>query len=325
VLEASTPIGAARVAAKIGFNPFTQSTTWQELRAAVQLAEQVRYDSTWIDDHLLSDLGSADQPKLEAWTTLAALAASTETIRLGHLVTSVHFRNPALLAKMAAMADQISNGRFILGLGAGWYGEECHAFGITFPQRVQDRLQALRETAQATRALLAGEECTVAGAYVTTNSLKLSPPPLQDPLPILIGGSGEKVLLRIVAEHADLSNFFLDPPCMAQRLAALDAHLDTVGRNRNEVARTMSTPPVVLREDPIAAKAILSRQFLMNQSIMDTAAEQWATTPDLLIAALQPYMQLGVSHIMLGVLAPFDHETIERFARDVRPNLVQRA
>jgi F420-dependent oxidoreductase-like protein len=203
-------------------------------------AEDARFSSLWVMDHFwqLPPLGGPDQPMLEGYTLLGALAARTERIRLGTLVTGVTYRNPALLAKTVTTLDVISKGRAILGIGAAWYEEEHVAFGVDFP-RAGERLDRLEEALQICRAMFTEETPSFTGKYYRIENVKNVPRPIQPGgPPILVGGSGEKRTLRLVAQYADLCNIHGGPATVRRLLDILAAHCADVGRDPTTITST---------------------------------------------------------------------------------------
>jgi alkanesulfonate monooxygenase SsuD/methylene tetrahydromethanopterin reductase-like flavin-dependent oxidoreductase (luciferase family) len=176
---------------------------WEETRAAATEVERLGFHSVWFNDHLYG-IPMPSIPIMEAWTALSAAGAITNRVELGTLVSPVGFRNPALLAKMVATLDQITNGRVIVGLGSGWFAQEFTGYGIDFPP-VQDRLRQLDEAITLMRRMWEEEQVTFHGRYFHTDDVFCAPKPARRP-PILIGGGGEQVLLKLVAKHADLWN-----------------------------------------------------------------------------------------------------------------------
>src|SRR5262249_51691811 len=177
--------------------------TWAEARDAAIEFDRLGFDSVWVCDHLYG-VPMPNLPILEAWSELAAVAAVTERVELGTLVTPPFFRNPAVLAKQVATIDQISGGRVIVGLGSGWFASEYEAYGAPFPA-VSERLRALDETCEIMKRLWTEEQATFAGATARVEQAWCEPKPVRRP-PILIGGGGERKLLRIAARHADIWN-----------------------------------------------------------------------------------------------------------------------
>ena len=243
---------------KVGVQLWPQHTTVLGLREAWKAADDLGVDSIWVWDHFFPLFGAPEGTHFEGWTLLAAMAADTSHARIGTLVTCSSYRNPELLADMARTVDHISGGRAYLGIGSGWferdYDEYCYEFG-TAGSRLRDfevalgRIKARRE--------------------------QLTPPPVGD-LPVLIGGSGEKVTLRLVAEHADAWNAFGPADSWAQKNAVLDEWCEKVGRDPQAIERTAS--------------------------ILDPAQ----------IDTLDDFLAAGADHVILGMGDPFDLDPLQR-------------
>ncbi|HET9729082.1 MAG TPA: LLM class F420-dependent oxidoreductase, partial [Acidimicrobiia bacterium] len=226
-------------------------------------AEQSGFESVWVMDHFwqLPALGGPDEPILEAYTLLGALAARTERVQLGTLVTGVVYRNPALLAKMVTTLDVISHGRAILGIGAGWYEPEHLGMGFGFPSD-RERLDRLEEAVQICRAILRNERPTFNGRYYTTDDARNVPAPIREGGPkIMIGGSGERRTLKLVAQYADQCNVSGGPETLRHKLAVLDSHCQAVGRDRSEITTTRLGTLVLT---PDADETARARNFLMG-------------------------------------------------------------
>jgi len=202
--------------------------------------EQAGFDSVWVMDHFwqLPPLGGPTQPMLEAYTLLGGLAARTRRVKLGTLVTGVTYRNPALLAKMATTLDIVSSGRAMLGLGAAWYEEEHDALGFDFP-RAGERLDRLEEALQICRAMFTEEAPSFAGKHYRIEKALNIPRPVQPNGPrIMVGGSGEKRTLRLVAQYADMCNINGSPDTIRHLLEVLHGHCADVGRDPGEITTT---------------------------------------------------------------------------------------
>ncbi len=214
------------------------ATTMSRLRATAEAAESAGYASLWVMDHLLQlpPLGGPQASILEGYATLGALAAVTTKVELGTLVTGVTYRNPALLAKQVATLDTLSGGRVILGIGAAWYDIEHAAYGWEFPS-VRERFERLAEAVVICRGMFDNPTFTFAGTHYSVDEARLAPRPLRR-IPLMIGGSGERKTLRMVAESADLCNIGGTAGVVAQKLAVLDAHCADVGRRPGEIKRT---------------------------------------------------------------------------------------
>jgi len=202
--------------------------------------EQAGFDSVWVMDHFwqLPPLGGPTQPMLEGYTLLGGLAARTRRVKLGTLVTGVTYRNPALLAKMVTTLDIVSSGRAMLGLGAAWYEEEHDAFGFDFPP-AGERLDRLEEALQICRAMFTEETPSFAGKHYRVEKALNIPRPVQPNGPrIMVGGSGEKRTLRLVAKYADMCNINGSPDTIRHLLEVLRGHCADVGRDPGEITTT---------------------------------------------------------------------------------------
>ena len=191
---------------------------WLPFTEVVELcahAEATGWDGVWVADHFMSARRNSTMPFPEAWTTLSAIAARVPRVRVGTMVTGNTYRNPAVLAKMAATLDHISGGRVVLGLGAGWQENEHRQYGIEFSD-VPGRLARLDEACQVIKSLYTQPVSNFEGRYYRLTDATLDPKPVQRPLPLLIGGGGEKVTLKITAKYADEWNHWGDAATMAE-------------------------------------------------------------------------------------------------------------
>jgi F420-dependent oxidoreductase-like protein len=218
----------------------SDATMFEDVCAHALAAESAGFESVWVMDHFwqLPPLGGPDEPILEAYTLLGALAARTNRVRLGTLVTGVTYRNPALLAKIVTTLDVISRGRAMLGIGAAWYEPEHEGLGFRFPP-TKERMDRLAEAVQICRAMFRDEHPSFDGEYYRIGDARNVPRPLQPGgPPIMIGGSGEKRTLRLVAQYADMCNVTGGPATLAHKLEVLRQHCADVGRDPAEVTTT---------------------------------------------------------------------------------------
>src|SRR5262245_6152095 len=211
---------------RFGIQTGQQMVEWSVLLDLWQKADRWGYDSLWNFDHFYPIFVPPEGPCLESWTTLAALAQATTRARVGTLVSGNTYRHPAVVAKMAATLDHVSGGRFNLGIGAGWFEREHKDFGIDFKD-VPQRLQALDEACKIIKGMMTQETTTVHGKHYTVTDALGLPKPLQKPHPpIMIGGTGEKVLLKIVARHADMWNASAPAERMGHLIDVIARHAD---------------------------------------------------------------------------------------------------
>jgi alkanesulfonate monooxygenase SsuD/methylene tetrahydromethanopterin reductase-like flavin-dependent oxidoreductase (luciferase family) len=300
---------------RIGAAFWVQRTEWPALREAVVVAEAAGADDLWIDDHLLNDEGDRNDPKLEGWTTLAAVAAVTSRVRLGLLVAANTLRNPGLTAKLATTLDQISAGRAILGLGGGWFEDEHRAFGIAeFGSGFGERLDRLGEAVPLIRRLLDGERVTATGRFYRLADAVAAPRPIQTRLPILIGGSGPLKTLPLVARHADLWSAYGSPDSLARSDALLRERCVEVGRDPDEIERTVNLN-VVVRSSAAEARRVWAAYADAHQPRDGEGRLLVGGPVDAVADALADYVRVGITHPILIFRTPWDLETIAALGR----------
>ena len=285
------------------------SNPWDEILRSATRADATGWDGVWFADHFMPYQGDPDGPIHEAWSVLSALGAVTERVRLGPLVCGNTYRNPALLAKQAVTADHVSKGRIVLGLGAGWQENEHVAYGFEFGT-FSDRFVWMEESLQVLRSLLAGESTTFDGGRYHLEAAPLSPRPV-GPMPILIGGGGERKTLRMVATYADEWNVWATPEIMAHKSAVLDQRCDEVGRDPSDVAR--SAVALLFLCDTEERAAELRSRGIERPSLIGTPAQ--------LGEQLAAFAEIGVDEVIvpdftLGEPSRKD-ETADRFLAEV--------
>jgi F420-dependent oxidoreductase-like protein len=294
-----------------------QRTDWPDLRDACLAVERAGWDSLWLDDHLLSDEADWADPKLEGWATLAAVSSITTRVRLGLLVSSTTFRNPGLIAKLATTLDHQSGGRAVLGLGGGWFEREHDAFGFDFGAGFGERLDRLDEATGVIRRLLDAERVTHDGPFYTLRDALCEPRPVQDRLPILIGGSGPTKTLRTTARYADLWNGYGDPDRIAEVSDVLRTRCDEIGRPFDDIERTVTIHAVIRDTAALAIEAwtpTAERHGLVDRVGADGTDRELTMggSPAEVAEYLDGYRRTGVGEVIFVFRHPFDRESIER-------------
>jgi alkanesulfonate monooxygenase SsuD/methylene tetrahydromethanopterin reductase-like flavin-dependent oxidoreductase (luciferase family) len=264
-------------------------------------------------------------PTLECWTTLSALAAETERIRLTPLVLANPYRPPALLAKMSSTLDVISGGRFELGIGAGGGKDDHLASGYPFPP-TPVRVEMLEEAVELIKKLWTEPEVDFQGRYYTLQGAANSPKPAQAPHPpVLIGGHGETYLLRAVARHADICNIGFEMSIAEHRakLRVLEAHCQDAGRDPSEIEATHNTRVLIAENNPEFEKLAARHADSSNMSLRGYKASLGravAGTPEQCAEQLQRHVDHGITYFFLLFPDPIPSESLELFAREVMPN-----
>ena len=317
---------------KLGANLWNQYVEWPRFLEGMLQAEELGYDSLFTWDHVYPIVGSWEGPAFETYTAMAAVAAHTKRATIGHLVTANTFRNPALVAKMITTIDHISDGRAVLGIGAAWMEPEHTGFGIEFGDRPGTRLRWLEHSLKVITGMLAGERPSSDedDRYDVSEALNL-PAPIQKRIPILIGGSGPKVTLRLVAQYADMNN--LGNPIEAVRKSdpILQEHCQRLGRDEKSIERTVELQRVVIRDTREAALAREAELLAHNGgaerdevrpgSAGVDADRVIAGNPDEVVEQIKPFVEAGYRHLICGFPPPYDDETMRRLATEVRPQL----
>lgn len=272
------------------YTPSRHGNHWDTTLAAARACEQAGLDSVWLADHFMfpdKEQPDREVPVFDCFVALGAIAASTSRIRIGELVVGVPYRNPALLAKMLTTLDVITHGRTIVGLGAAWHDEEFAAYGWPFPA-VRERMAMLEEAVQIVDRMLTQRPASFSGKYYTVQEAYNDPLPVQKPRPpIMIGGSGEKVTLRLVAQYADFCNVGGDAETVAHKFAVLRQHCEHVGRPYDAITRSNDVGILIAtNERELAAK---KERYGNDFDLVGT--------PDAIIEGLRRYAQVGSQYV----------------------------
>lgn len=286
---------------------------FEEMKARCLRAEESGYDLFTVSDHFMNmaQPDRSDKHPLECWSTLAGLASVTKKIRLGPLVSCYYYRSPAVLAKMATTIDIISNGRLIFGIGAGWHEKEFEGFFGKFPS-VKERMTGLEETVQVCRSMFMNERTSFNGKLYHYENVLNSPLPVQKPVPIMVGGGGEKKTLRIAAKYADISHCAFSPSMEAlqQKLGVLKRHCEAVNRNFEDIKVGISVNPFLgSTKDEVEAK-IRNRAKQLGQPLDEFRKRLGPLkgTPEQCRETITQYIDLGVSVFTASFPQPADAE-----------------
>jgi F420-dependent oxidoreductase-like protein len=291
---------------------------WQTAVDIAVRIEELGYDSLWVYDHFHNVPKPAKEAVFECWTTIAAISQRTSRVRLGQMVGCNSYRNPGLLAKITSNVDVISGGRLDWGIGAGWYENEYRGYGFEFA-KPSDRIGMLKETVEIVRSMWTQPETTYNGKFYSLSRANCDPKPLQDPHPpIWIGGGGEQLTLRVVAQLADVSNFGTSVEEFTAKREILKGHCKAVGRDEDEIRKTVSSE-VFIRETEAEIIAEGSK------SLWGEPFEQWRSkalvgTPEQVSEKVERYIKAGCSGFIPWCPDYPSTQTIDLFAQKVMPN-----
>jgi F420-dependent oxidoreductase-like protein len=272
------------------------------------------YDSIWVYDHFHTIPSPELATVFECWTITAALARDTQRVNIGQMVTCNGYRNPALLAKMASTVDVLSHGRLYCGVGAGWYEHEWRAYGYGFPE-TRDRMRAFREAVQIMTKMWTEDHPTFSGEYYTIDAPINEPKGARKPHPSFwIGGSGEKVTLKLVAQYADACNIGGDVETVRHKLEVLRQHCDTVGRDYDQITRSASMEDsILLKPGENPDDAIAQAHSATGTGIVGTSEQ--------MVEYIQQLVDVGVNYVIVSFpRIAYDHEPLHRFAKEVAPH-----
>lgn len=293
-----------------GVHTGLQRTSTDELISLWKRIEELGFEWASIWDHFYAADGSGDPDCLEAVSCHAALAVVTERIRCGSLVYSAGYRHPAVLANAIATIDQLSGGRAVLGLGGGWLEGEYAAYGIPYGS-AGERLRRLGESIQCVQSLLNEDRTNFEGEFFTMTDAQCVPKPVQDHLPVWVGGGGEKVTLRVAAQYADGWNLpFISPEEWARKSGILTAHCEDVGRDPKAVTRTVNVG-IAKDDDDLRQQFANIAEFVRPGVLMGEGQE--------LVDRVGEYIDAGAEAVILAMRTPFDLEALDRFAETVIP------
>jgi F420-dependent oxidoreductase-like protein len=294
---------------------------YETMSRCAREAEASGFDAVFLYDHFHTVPVPRREAVFECWTSMAALARDTQTIRLGQMVTCNNYRPPALLAKMASSVDVMSHGRLILGIGAGWYENEFTAYGYEFPD-TPERLRMLREALQVIHAMWGEGDATFDGLYYRLRGAINEPKPVQRPHPpIWIGGGGEKVTLKLVAQYGDACNFNADVETVRHKLDVLRGHCDALGRDYDSILKTVEFYAIIGDEAEVdrvvkgtARRTGMDETFVRSWYPLHGDAKRVAEL-------VNGYAEIGVDYCIVNLPNSFEGGVIGRFAEDVFPRV----
>ena len=299
---------------RFGFWP-SAANPWAEVLHVSRHAEQTGWDRLWFADHFMPVAEQNDETQHESWVVLSALAVRVPRIHMGHMVSGNTYRHPAVVAKMAAQIDVVSGGRFILGLGAGWQEREHTAYGIPLGT-IRERLDKLEEACRIVTDLFRYQKSNFDGEHYQLVDAPLEPKPIQTPLPLMIGGGGEKRTLRITAQYATEWNVWGTPEVLRHKNGVLDAHCRDLARDPAEIQRSACTLLLYSDDEERVAGARASGRPVLGGS------------RDELLRTVQEYIDVGVDELIipdftLGANAFERTEQMDRFINEIAPEFRQ--
>ena len=288
------------------------------LKKLATKAENLSFDSFWVMDHFhqISMVGKQDEPMLEGWTTLSVLAGITSKIKLGTLVTGAIYRHPSLLAKMAATLDVLSKGRLFMGIGAAWNQEESLAYGIPFPPN-KERLLRLEEAIQIIRKMWTKEPAAnFNGKYYQIRNAYCNPKPLQKPSPpIMVGGTGERQTLKIVAKYADACNLFGSLETVKRKLSVLREHCKSVGRDYDSILKTKLGFVIIDKDRAMGEKRVQQISKVMPEDQIREFVIYG--TPEDVLKQMELLEEAGIQYFIADLEPDKEPEALETFADSI--------
>jgi F420-dependent oxidoreductase-like protein len=285
-------------------------------------AEKLGFDSFWVMDHFqqISAAGKIEDPMLEGWTTISVLAGITSKIKLGTLVTGVIYRHPSVLAKMTATLDVLSKGRLFMGIGAAWNQEESLAYGIPFfPNK--ERLLRLEEAIQIIRKMWTEEPAaTFNGKYYQINNAYCNPKPIQKPSPpIMVGGSGERHTLKIIAKYADACNLYGSAETVKRKLSILNEHCKSVGRDYDSILKTKLGFIVIDNDKEMVEKRVEQISKVMPEEQVREFFREFIIygTPEDVLKQVELLEEVGIQYLIVDLEPYRELEALDIFADSI--------
>jgi F420-dependent oxidoreductase-like protein len=282
-------------------------------------AEEIGLDWASVFDHFLPIMADPEGPCFEGFALLAAMAASTTRLRCGMIVAGVTYRNPAVFANIGMTIDHISGGRAEIGIGAAWYELEHNDYGIPFPT-IGTRMRMLDEACTIIKSLWTERKTTFAGRHFQVQDAMCEPKPIQSPLPLWVGGAGERKTLRIVAKHADGWNTFLgSEEVYRHKLEVLAGHCADVGRDPADIRKSLVFGAILGEDEAEAEERLAERAEQTSTHPNELRGRMIVGTPEQCVERLAPFAALGVGDFLLQARPPGDRRSMELLAKSVAP------
>jgi F420-dependent oxidoreductase-like protein len=303
------------------------SQIFDSLKKLATKAENLGFDSFWVMDHFhqISGVGKREDPMLEGWTTISVLAGITSKIKLGTLVTGIIYRHPSVLAKMGATLDVLSKGRLFMGIGAAWNQEESLAYGIPFYPN-KERILRLEEAIQIIRKMWTEEEpaATFNGKYYQINNAYCNPKPIQKPSPpIMVGGSGERQTLKIVAKYADACNLYGSAETVKRKLSILNEHCKNIGRDYDSILKTKLGLVVIDNDKEMVEKRIRQISKVMPEDQVREFVIYGS--PEDVLKQIELLEEAGIQYLIVNLEPYRELEALEIFADSVMKKMSRTA
>ena len=296
-----------------------QETDFKELRTSWKEIETLGYDCLWMFDHLFPIHSDPSGPCIEGWTCLTAAAMETTRIRVGVLVSANSYRHPGLLANMAAAVDQLSGGRLQFSLGGAWNQREHDAFGFSFPP-LRERIERLDEALTICKRLWTEESVTFSGKHYRLNEAYCSPKPVQKPYPPVMIGGKAKPTLRTVARHADIWNTFGSPEIFREKLGILKEWCAKEGRDFDSIEKSVGLKIEMSGDKSREEALIQNRMKAWKLSYESSRGHLLLGEPEAVKDQIAAFHELGITHIVILMFAPFDMHSLRVFAEKVMPS-----
>ncbi len=305
---------------RFGLQTAPERAEWKEMVKIWKFAEDLGYDSMWTSDHFVTSL-FRDEPEatvLDGWTTLAGLGALTSRVRMGVMITGNGYRHPPQLARIATTIDRMTNGRLIMGIGAGWHQAEHEMYGVPFPSPAE-RAHRMGEAVQIFKLLWTEPRASFKGKYYELRDAIAEPKPVQKPhIPIWIGAWGEQLMLKYVAMFADGWNLTGSPISLPPKLDALKRHCEAAGRDIDEIEKSVMHLGLYMTDDQQWMRRFIEGStYRRAQGFEDKKGHYMIGGPEEMKETIGKLIDLGFTNFVAQIIQPYDYDAIERWHKEV--------